>query len=345
VNDETSIEGLAATRKELLTVARALLTETHSTPEVMEIISYIHHSIIRKTYQLCFAEMLAEGYRRPTIKHCFLLLGSGGRREMLLNPDQDNGFIFEDVVDARLPEIEEFFGPFSDKLVVALEKVGYPLCDGKVMCNNPLWRGRLTDWQQRIHDWVQNPEPQKIRYSSIFFDFVRLEGDSALAQSLRDIVFSEIRSSEGFLSHMLSLDLRDKVPLGLLGRFLVNKEAPHKGCLSVNQGSSSCIVDCIRMFALEKGMQQTTTLGRLNALVERKVFETDTAEHIKAALEALNFLRLRNEILLAENGQQPSHFLDPYQLSKSEQELLKEAFHVVSKLQDATKRHFSKPCI
>jgi CBS domain-containing protein len=345
VNDEATIEGLASAKKEILTVARALLTETHSTPEVMEIISYIHHSITKKVYQICFDEMLAEGYQRPKIKHCFLLMGSGGRREMLLDPDQDNGFIFEDVPDDRLPEIEDFFGPFAEKLVTALEKVGYPLCEGKVMCNNPLWRGRLIDWHKRINDWVQNPEPQKVRYSSIFFDFVPLEGDSSLAQMLHDIVFSEIRRFEGFLYHMMSLDLRYKVPVGLLGRFLVNKEEPHKGCLSVKQGGSIYIVDCIRMFVLEKGIQQTTTQDRLNALVEQKVFETDTAEHIKAALEALNFLRLRNEIMLMENGGKPSHFLDPGKLSKSEQELLKEAFHVVSKLQDATKRHFSKSYI
>ncbi|WP_303722396.1 putative nucleotidyltransferase substrate binding domain-containing protein [Malonomonas rubra] len=345
VNEETTLEGLASTKREILTVARALLTETHSTPEVMEIISYIHHSIIKKVYQICFKEMLAEGYQRPTVRYCFLLMGSGGRREMLLNPDQDNGFIFEDVSDERLPEIEQFFVPFSEKLVAALAKVGYPLCEGKVMCNNPMWRGRLIDWHKRIHDWVQNPEPQKVRYSSIFFDFVPLEGDSNLAQALHDIVFSEIRRFEGFLYHMMSLDLRYKVPVGLLGRFIVAKDGEHKGLLSVKQGGSIYIVDCTRMFVLEKGIQQTTTQDRLNMLVKRKVFETDTAEHIKAALEALNFLRLRNEIVQLENGQKPSHYLDPFQLSKSEQELLKEAFHVVSKLQDATKRHFSKSYI
>jgi len=345
VSEESTLKGLASIKKEILTVARSLLTETHSTPEVMEIISYIHHSIIKKVYQVCFNEMLAEGYQRPKIRYSFLLMGSGGRREMLLNPDQDNGFIFEDVPDERLPEIENFFAPFGDKLVAALEQVGYPLCEGKVMCNNPLWRGRLSDWHQRIHDWVQNPEPQTVRYSSIFFDFVPLEGDSSLAQALHDIVFSEIREFEGFLYHMMSLDLRYKIPLGMLGRFLVEKSGDHKGCLSLKQGGSIYIVDCVRMFALEKGLQETTTLDRLNRLVERKVFETDTAEHIKAALEALNFLRLRNEIQQLEAGQEASHFLDPNSLSKSEQELLKESFHAVSKLQDATKRHFSRSFI
>ena len=342
VNEEKTLAGLASIKKEILTVGRTLLTETHSTPEVMEIISYIHHSIIKKTYRICFDEMLAEGYPRPTIRYCFLLMGSGGRREMLLNPDQDHGFLFEDVPDRKLSEIEDFFGPFGEKLVAALAQVGYPLCEGKVMGNNPLWRGRLSDWRERIHDWVQDPEPQKVRYSSIFFDFVPLEGDSSLAQALHDLVFAEIREFEGFLYHMMSLDSNYRVPLGMLGRFIVEQAGEHKGCLSLKQGGSIFIVDCIRMFALEKGVRETTTLDRLNRLVERKVFETDTAEHIKAALEALNFLRLRHEIQQLEAGGKASHFLDPQQLSKSEQELLKESFHAVSKLQDATKRHFSR---
>ncbi len=342
VGAETTLEGLAAIKKEILTVARTLLTEAHSTPEVMEIVSYIQHSIIKKTYRICFQQMLDEGYRRPTIRHCFLLLGSGGRREMLLNPDQNNGFIFADVGDERLAEIEDFFVPFSEKLVAALQRVGYPRCAGQVMASNPLWRGRLSDWRRRVHDWVQNPDSQKVSNASIFFDFVPLDGDSNLAQSLHEIVFAEIREFTGLLCRLLARDLRDKVPLGMLGRFLLEKSGEQKGLLSVKQGGSLYIVDCIRMFALEKGLPETTTLDRLSSLVERKVFTAETAEHIKAALEALNFLHLRNEIQQLENDQRPDHFLDPQQLSKSEQELLKESFHAVSKLQDATRRHFAK---
>jgi CBS domain-containing protein len=83
-------------------------------------------------------------------------------------------------------------------------------------------------------------------------------------------------------------------------------------------------------------------MARLKALVAENVFATETAEHIRAAFEALIFLRLRHEIGLIEAGENPSHFLDPHALSKMEQDLLKESFHAVSKLQDATKRHFSR---
>ena len=342
IQEEQTLEGLAAIRMELLTVARSLLSETRSTPEVMEILSYIHHSIIRRTYELCLEEMKAEGMEPPAIRHCFLIMGSGGRREMLLGPDQDNGFIFENVPDERMPEIDAFFGPFSEKIVQALAQVGYPICQGKVMANNPAWRGRISDWKSRIREWVNDPEPQNVRYSSIFFDFVPLMGDPNLAQALRSIVNKEIREYEAFLYHMMSLDLRYRVPVGLLGRFVLEKSGEHKGQLSLKQGGSIYIVDCIRMFALEKELTAITTQERLKGLVDRNVFDTETAEHIRAAFEALTFFRLRNEIASMEQGKEPSHYINPHALSKNEQDLLKEAFNAVSKLQDATKRHFAR---
>ncbi|AJF08032.1 cyclic nucleotide-binding protein [Geoalkalibacter subterraneus] len=333
---------LAAIRSEIATVGRTLLSETRSTPEVMEILSYIHHTIIRRTFDLCLEEMKQQGKEPPAIRYCFLIMGSGGRREMLLDPDQDNGFIFENYPDARQEEVDAFFVPFSEKIVDALAEVGYPLCHGKVMVNNPLWRGRLWEWDERIEDWVNEPEPQKVRYSSIFFDFVPMAGDGTLAQDLRDIVHRHIRSFQGFLYHMMSLDLRYKVPIGLLGRFVLEKSGEHKGELSLKHGGTVYIVDCIRMFALEQELSEVTTFARLEALVKRNVFAPETAEHIRAAFEALTFLRLRNEIALVQAGRKPSHHINPHNLSKTEQDLLRESFQAVGKLQDATKRHFAK---
>lgn len=342
IKEESSLARLAEIHKELVIIARTLLSETRSTPEVLEILSYLHHGLIRRVYELCLEEMEAEGHRKPEIRYCFMIMGSGGRREMLLAPDQDNGFVYEDVAEERTNEIEAFFAPLSEKIVAALEKVGYPLCDGNVMCNNPAWRGTLRQWKWRISQWVNNPEPQQVRNCSIFFDFAPLAGDPTLTQELRQVVHQEIRAFEGFLYHMMQLDLRYKVPVGLLGRFILDKSDKHRGQLSIKQGGIIYIVDCIRMFALEKELHAITTLDRLKLLVEKNIFSQETAEHIRAAFEALGFLRLRHEIEQVEKGLPPSHFLNPYALSKTEQDLLKESLHAVSKLQDAAKRHFSR---
>lgn len=342
IREEESVDGLASIHGEIVRVARALLSETRSTPEVMEILSHIHHAIICRTYQICLDEMAADGMITPDIRHCFLIMGSAGRKEMLLHPDQDNGFIFENYPDEQQAEVDAFFQPFSEKLNLALARVGYPLCDGGVMARNKDWCGRLVDWQDRINGWLLDPEPTHVRSSSIFFDFLPLVGDIELAHDLREIVTKGIETHQGFLYHMMTLDLRYKVPLGMLGRFHVEKEGDNAGLLSVKYGGSVYIVDCVRMFALERGVQEISTMARLQTLVDENVFATETAEHIRAAFEALIFLRLRHEIGLIEAGEKPSHFLDPHALSKTEQDLLKESFHAVSKLQDATKRHFSR---
>ena len=342
IREEKSLQGLATIHRELVRVAHALMAETRSTPEVMEILSYIHQAIIRRSFQLCFEELTSAGQTPPPVRFCLLIMGSGGRREMLLRPDQDHGLIFEDFPDRMLPEVEAFFVPLAEKLTAALASIGYPLCEGEVMASTPAWRGRLKDWSQRIGDWLLDPEPTHVRESSIFFDFYPLAGDAELAHGLRDLIGEAIQSHQGFLYHMMALDLRYKVPLGLLNRFVVEKEGTHQGLLSVKYGGSMYIVDCIRMFSLERNITEVSTLKRLKALVEQNVFAAETAEHIRAAFEALVFFRLRHEVQALDRGGKPGHFIDPFALSKTEQDLLKEAFQAVAKLQDATKRHFSR---
>ena len=342
VRAEQTHDGLAAIRRELLGVANSLLAEGLDTASVMTTLSLVHRGIIQRVFALCLEQRISNGAPPPAVGYCFLILGSGGRGEMLLSPDQDHALLYEDVPDEQLVEAEAFFAPLAGEVVAALQRIGYPACDGQVMADNPQWRGRLGDWRGRIRAWIDNAEPQQIRNSSIFFDFAPLNGDAALAADLRRIVRAEVIDQTGFLYQMMALDLRYKVPLGMLGRFILDKSGEHAGELSLKLGGSIYIVDCIRIFALEKGVEEGSTLGRLSALVECNVFSADTVEHIRAAFEALTFLRLRRELALLASGLPPSHYLDPNTLCKTEQELLREAFQAVSKLQDSTKRYFSR---
>lgn len=345
VREAQTIVALKAAKGEMVKVARVLLSEARSPFETMEILSYIHHCILQRGFDIVMNEMQEGGMKAPDIRFCFFVMGSGGRKEMLLNPDQDNGIIFENFPDSRKEEVNEFFGPFSDRLVAAYAQIGYPLCNGEVMVNNSLWRGRLKEWDARVTNWINVPEPKKVMYSTIFFDFMPLVGDPSLCQDLREVVHREIRKTPRFLFHLLENDLSHKAPLGLLGRFVIDKEGPNKGKLSLKKAGSVFIIDCIRMFMLEQGIDIPTTIGRLEELVKLNVFNQETAEHLKAALEAFTFLRLRNEIALIDQGNAPSDYIDPQMLTKNEQDLLREAFRVAGKLQDSARKHFGRGMI
>ena len=342
VKEAHSLNELAAANAQVIQVARDFMVEARSHFETLEVLSYLHHSIQRRCFELVLKEFADAGKRPPAgIRFCLMIMGSGGRREMMLGPDQDNGFIYEDFPDSRLEEVEAFFAPLGKRLADALEHVGYPKCNGDVMASNPLWRGRLKDWQARIANWIAVPEPKKVMYSTIFFDFMPLAGDPGLCQDLREILYRELRGNTVFLYYLLENDLNHAPPVGLLGRFLVEKEGEHKGELSLKQAGSVFIVDCVRMFMLEKGIFEATTVQRLDELVSLNVFNHETAEHIKAALEVFIFFRLRQEISLIERGVSPSHYINPHTLTKNEQDLLQESFRTAGKLQDSVRRHFS----
>jgi len=166
IEEENRLVGLSRMRKEIVNVARALLAETRNIHEVTEVISHLHYAIIKRVYAICEQQMVAAGQQKPAVRHSFLIMGSGGRREMLLGPDQDNGFIYEDMSEEKLAEVESYFVPFAEKLVASLAEVGYPLCEGKVMANNPAWRGRLSDWRFRFYHsgWRPRPGPRIARY-------------------------------------------------------------------------------------------------------------------------------------------------------------------------------------
>jgi len=345
IQEAESIAALKRIKGEIVKVAVSLMGESRSHFETMEIISYLHHCILQRGYELVRDELRGRGLEPPGIRFCLMVMGSGGRKEMLLNPDQDNGLIYEDFPDEMLPEVDAFMVPFADRLVEAYAEIGYPLCNGKVMVNNPLWRGRLSEWSARVADWVHVPEPKKVMYSTIFLDFMPLVGDPTLCQDLRDVVHEVVRRNPRFMYHLLENDLNLKLPLGMLGRFSLEKSGEHKGQISLKQAGSIFIVDCIRIFLLEKGVDATTTIERLDKLVELNVFNPETAEHIRAALEAFTYLRLRNEIELVQRGEEPSHYLDPEELSAVEQDLLREAFRVAGKVQDSAKRHFGQGAV
>ncbi len=342
VKEAQTIDDLVTAKAEMVKVAKALMCESRSIFETMEILSYIHHRILSRCFEIVLQLMAQQGMTPPDIRFCLVIMGSGGRKEMLLGPDQDNGIIYEDFPDSMLEEVEAFFIPFNDKLVEAYARIGYPLCKGGVMANNPFWRGRLKDWRARVSDWIWVPEPKKVMHTNIFLDFMPLFGAPSLCQDLRHFVQGEVRKNPKFLYHLLENDLQNKPPIGLLGRFIVERGNEHKGKLSLKKAGSIFIVDCIRIFFLEKGIGATTTAERLNELVKLGVFSQETAEHLKAALEAFTFLRLRNEIALIDQGKEPSHYIDPYALNKNEQDLLREAFRAAGKLQVSTERHFGQ---
>ena len=76
--EANSIAELKDIRSEIVNVAKVLLIENRSHVETMEILSYIHHSIISRCFELIDAKMQEKGFKKPDVKFCFMVMGAAG---------------------------------------------------------------------------------------------------------------------------------------------------------------------------------------------------------------------------------------------------------------------------
>jgi len=102
----------------------------------------------------CLEELRAAGHGEPPVAFDTLVLGSGGRGESFLEPDQDNAMVLDDHPAGERGSVDAWFVELAGRICTMLERVGFPRCHGKVMVTNPLWRRTLSEWRAQVAHWM-----------------------------------------------------------------------------------------------------------------------------------------------------------------------------------------------
>jgi CBS domain-containing protein len=113
----------------------------------------------------------------------------------------------------------------------------------------------------------------------------------------------------------------------------VEKSGEHKDELNLKIKGIAPLVDVVRFFALERGVKETSTLGRIHALKERHPIVKEHADGIQHALEFIMLLRIQHQYDQIKAGKGPDNFINPQNLSNLEKKTIREAFHLISKMQ------------
>lgn len=273
---------------------------------------------------------LIEAAAPPPGQYCWLAFGSEGRMEQTFSTDQDNGLIFipsgPDTVEA---ERQQYLA-FADRVNVALDQVGFPLCKGNIMARNPEWCMTLDEWKHRFTRWVQSPTPEALLNASIFFDFRALHGDGALAEALRDHLFKLSQENSIFLHMMAKNALTAIPPLGKFSRF--NTEKSKQNTVDLKTMGVRLFVDIARIYALKHGVRATNTIQRLRLGGQKLKRNQKLIEADIAAFEFIQSIRMSGQ-LLAKEGQDPNR-IDPYGLNELDQRVLQESFRQAQLLQE-----------
>jgi signal-transduction protein with cAMP-binding, CBS, and nucleotidyltransferase domain len=261
-------------------------------------------------------------------------MGSGGRGESLLRPDQDNGFILEDHPDTRRPAVDRYFYELADRMTRALDDAGLPLCKGYVMATNPSWRKQLSEWQAQILGWLKKPSIAATTLTDICIDFSHVHGDPALVERLRAFTHKEIPKHHGFLRELEALQFDHDVaitPFRTLKRERLPGQSGHRQ-VDVKRKGIMPLVEGTRILALAHGVAGTATLERLDGLTAGGHIHSALAEQVRYAFEFLTGLLLRAQISARRAGHTPEAYIAPESLAAPEREQLRAALATAATL-------------
>lgn len=326
---QQSVEGLMNASKQVNAVVGNLISQGAKASNITRIITEINDRIVRKIIQ--FAE---REFGPPPVPYCWIALGSEGRKEQTFKTDQDNALIYADPNPAEQETVQKYFFEFTGYIKENLLKCGFPPCPGDIMASNPRWCQPLKVWKKYFSQWIYTPRGENINLSNIFFDFRGIYGDLSLEENLRDYLLNIVKDQRVFLGYLANLAVRNRPPLGFLKTFVVEKSGEHKDKLNLKIKGIAPIVDIIRLFSLEKGVRETSTLERIEALKSKHTVVRDFADEIIYAFEFLMLLRIRHQYEKVLQNKMPDNFIDPESLSNLEKKLLKDTFQLISKLQD-----------
>ncbi|GHE22876.1 DUF294 nucleotidyltransferase-like domain-containing protein [Halomonas urumqiensis] len=255
---------------------------------ISQLISDHNDWLYRRAIMLSLDEMQGLGWGKPPVEFCVLTLGSAGRHDSLMAPDQDNAMIIADYPDSRHTEIDGYFQSLGERFTDRLDAAGIPLCQGHVMARYPMWRKRLGEWQHQLTLWTAERRVKRVQQANILLDFHPVLGDARLAEALSSHVTELMPRAGLFLDEMGAL--LDEYPPALdrFGRLQGGGEdAPHDTAFNLKHQALLPLVSAIRLLALRHGVCAMETRARLTALVIKDALSIHQARSIEATLGRL----------------------------------------------------------
>jgi CBS domain-containing protein len=338
---EGSIEGLQKIKAAQVELVEGLFSDHLPIADIQAFLTSVNTGIYRRIVDLVLAEMEEDGLGAPPVSFCVIVMGSGGRGENYLFPDQDNGFILEDYADEDHAKIDVFFRDAADRMSRFLDLVGFSYCKGGCMATNPLWRKTLSQWIDQTALWGRKHNSIAVRLIDIFFDFQPVWGEENLAVTLRQKVLKMVSANHFFLQQMCEEEADHNVPLGFFGGFVTEGKTGHAGQTNLKLSGVLPLVEATRLLALREGIAETSTRARISALCEKGVLDGDEKESLIDALDHMSELLLKRQITDFKEGREVGYYLEPDKLPKHTRAHLLSALKNIDGLRQKVRSDFT----
>ncbi len=327
VADIARLEPLDTYQDQVLDLIRTGLSSGVDALEVSGAVADANDSLTRRLIGLAESHL-----GPPPGRYAWLALGSHGRREQVPSSDQDSAIAYETAKPGEETAAQRYFKALARLVVDALARAGIPLCDGGYMATN--WCRPLGEFERLFRDWVQHPQPDALLQAEVFLDVRACHGDLSIDTLNRILPTGGSRGP--FRVQMARAAVTFRPPFGWFGRL----RNPHS-TLDIKRGGTAAIVLLARLYALNAGATEHSTVLRLRAASAAGALNPSNASGLIDAYRFITDLRLRHQVEQVSNGLPADNLILPDRLTGEQRRRLRDTLHVVRDMQDVTAMRFA----
>ncbi|MFV8834029.1 DUF294 nucleotidyltransferase-like domain-containing protein [Aquisalimonas sp.] len=316
-------QGLRRCRDGQAHIIGGMAGEGASAAAMQQMLASLNDDLHARALDMAMDAMAEDGWGRPPVAFSMIVMGSAGRTESFLDPDQDNGFVIADYPDQDHGQVDRYFIELARRTTRSLDAAGVPLCKGHVMATNPLWRKTLPQWQAQIRGWLRRRTETGFLQSNILLDCRCVAGDRELAEALREYLVQQFAASRSYVRALTLNESTRGVGLGWFDRLITESEdSAHPGELDLKRLGLMPIVEVARLYATAHGITAFATRDRLDALADANVLSSGDVTALKNAHEFIAGLIFRRQLDDLAREAPPGKHITPGSLTSSEQDTL-----------------------
>ncbi len=292
-------------------------------------IAEVNDALVARLIALAERTLESGGLARPASAYCWLSLGSDGRREQLLQTDQDSALVYADPPEEERARTKTYYDRLAAEVSAGLVECGFAPCPGNNMASNPEWCRPLATWQEYFRTWIRVPKEEALLNAATFFDFRPVCGDFALAHALRECITAGLASDRTALILLAKNAAHNPPATGLWGVLNTEKKGTRKGLFDLKLRAMKPVTEAVRVLALDKGVHALTgTLDRL----EKMAADDRSIALVRPDIVEAYELFMKYRVLYGAKGDDGGRYLDLRRMSKQEMRRLRYLFGAVSAL-------------
>jgi CBS domain-containing protein len=335
------VHALRTLRDRLEALILEFLDNRSSLKWLMEMVGVLNRKLNHRILELVVDGMRAAGFGDPPQPYCWLMMGSGGRDELLIRSAVYHSVIYGDPPEGEADTTQLYFRELARRAAEAIRQCGFMESPQNVLAQNPGWCLPLADMKQRFTDMIRDPVSNHVYSARDAFDFQPvLETPCPLAEALSKHIDAELRENPDFIRHMASDSLMNQPPRTIFKGYVVDKEGIRRNELAIKFHALLPLVDVGRVLSLASGSRRpTATFKRFEAAARQAGDDSRLAELYKEAAEGFlvaQFARISQGLRTGTDGA----VIHPAELDAQSRTLLITTFRTILDLLDELAKRF-----